>query len=417
MGVRRRIPFGRFFGLQRHFQPEGAAFYLPEPDNTFAGRKRGSRVLLSAQQHRRQHMLLFRTTIVPAVGNNLLDGRGNGRRRLAGVRWTAAAAQKAKPFCRVLFGGGRERERGRRKTKPFFVVPPRLLYDLVLPPMSSTFLSLDNLAFYDLHTTEASSFESVCHKKLSAPIDLKSTNRSTVAMAEGKSLTPPLLDVSILLGPKDLGALSLFRGVEVRPTSNGLLLSQQKDLGIHLLADTPLTLHGLSDADWAGDPDDRCSIIARSSTEAEYRAITSSTSEIQWIKSLLTYLLLPITTPAVLFTDNLGVTYNEDALLKKIHFEIESHMHFHQHQMLVWFKAWTFRSDELSCVHTFMAKDSSNSFSSINVVCDRILELDMILRRVEGLFGAPSGCPIESLWQQVEDLLCSVEAMLVLLQN
>ncbi|KAG6470096.1 hypothetical protein ZIOFF_071150 [Zingiber officinale] len=27
---------------------------------------------------------------------------------------------------------------------------------------------------------------------------------------------------------KDLGALSLFGGVEVRPTSNGLLLSQQK---------------------------------------------------------------------------------------------------------------------------------------------------------------------------------------------
>ena len=149
---------------------------------------------------------------------------------------------------------------------------------------------------------------------------------------------------------KDLGALSLFCGIEVRATLNGLLLSQQKyvtdllskhnmldsksvstpitggsrltlhdgsssfdttkfwqvvgglqhlrmtrpdisfavnklsqfmhaplethwgavkrllwyfngtrDLGIRLLADTPFTLHGFSDADWVGDPYDRCS--------------------------------------------------------------------------------------------------------------------------------------------------------------
>ncbi|KAG6536646.1 hypothetical protein ZIOFF_001704 [Zingiber officinale] len=94
--------------------------------------------------------------------------------------------------------------------------------------------------------------------------------------------------------------------------------------------DTPFTLHGFSDPDWAGDPDDRCSMgafiiflganpvswkstkqctVVCSSTEAEYHVIASAASEIQWIKSLLTDLLPPVTTFVVLFTDNLGVTY------------------------------------------------------------------------------------------------------------
>ncbi|KAG6510493.1 hypothetical protein ZIOFF_028517 [Zingiber officinale] len=107
-------------------------------------------------------------------------------------------------------------------------------------------------------------------------------------------------------------------------------LNDTRDLGIRLLTDTPFTLHDFSDADWAGDPNDRCStgafiiflganpiswkstkqhMIARSSTEAEYRVIAFAATEIQWIKSLLSDLLFPVTTPAVLFTDNLGATY------------------------------------------------------------------------------------------------------------
>ena len=67
-----------------------------------------------------------------------------------------------------------------------------------------------------------------------------------------------------------------------------------RSFGIRLLANTPLTLHGFSDADWAGNLNDRTStcaflilfdanpiswsstkqrIVARSSIEAEYRAI------------------------------------------------------------------------------------------------------------------------------------------------
>ena len=85
-------------------------------------------------------------------------------------------------------------------------------------------------------------------------------------------------------------------------------LNGTRDFGIHIHSDTPLTLHGFSDADWGGDPDDRTSTgayviflganpiswsstkqrtVARSSTEAEYRAIASAAVEIEWVKSLL----------------------------------------------------------------------------------------------------------------------------------
>ena len=39
-------------------------------------------------------------------------------------------------------------------------------------------------------------------------------------------------------------------------------LSGTRSLGIRLFADTPLILHGFSDADWAGNLDDRTSTRA-----------------------------------------------------------------------------------------------------------------------------------------------------------
>ena len=90
------------------------------------------------------------------------------------------------------------------------------------------------------------------------------------------------------------------------------------------------TLHAFSDADWAGDSDDYVSTnaylifmgsqpvswttkrqkgVARSSTEAEYRAVANTASELRWVVSLLLELGVPITTTPTVYCDNIGATY------------------------------------------------------------------------------------------------------------
>jgi hypothetical protein len=79
--------------------------------------------------------------------------------------------------------------------------------------------------------------------------------------------------------------------------------------GLHFSAQSSLELHAYADADWAGDPPDRRSttgyyfllgssliswrskkqsVVARSSTEVEYRALADATSELLWLRWLLT---------------------------------------------------------------------------------------------------------------------------------
>ena len=78
--------------------------------------------------------------------------------------------------------------------------------------------------------------------------------------------------------------------------------------GLFYSAQSPLVLRAFSDADWAGDPTDRRSttgycfllgssliswrnkkqtFVACSSTEAEYRALADTTSELLWLRWLL----------------------------------------------------------------------------------------------------------------------------------
>ena len=99
--------------------------------------------------------------------------------------------------------------------------------------------------------------------------------------------------------------------------------------GLHLTKSLNKSLIGFCDADWAGDTSDRKSTgayliyfgpnviswsckkqptVARSSTEAEYRTIATTTTEILWIQQLLQELGIPITAPTI-FSDNIGATY------------------------------------------------------------------------------------------------------------
>ena len=78
-------------------------------------------------------------------------------------------------------------------------------------------------------------------------------------------------------------------------------LNDTRSLGIRLLADIPLTLHGFFDVNWAGNPNDCTSTgafliflgdnpiswsstkqrtVARSSIEVEYRAIAAASTEL-----------------------------------------------------------------------------------------------------------------------------------------
>jgi len=100
--------------------------------------------------------------------------------------------------------------------------------------------------------------------------------------------------------------------------------------GLHLHRHRNLSLHAFSDADWAGNLDDRTSTttyviflggnpiswsskkqrsVARSSTEAEYRAIATTAAELAWIQSFLTELQFPLSCIPVIYSDNIGANY------------------------------------------------------------------------------------------------------------
>lgn len=107
-------------------------------------------------------------------------------------------------------------------------------------------------------------------------------------------------------------------------------LAGTSSYGIYFRKGNPLTLHAFSDADWAGDVADCVSTnayiiyiggqpiswsskkqkgVARSSTEAEYRAVANAASELLWVCSLLSELGLKLHAAPTIYCDNVGATY------------------------------------------------------------------------------------------------------------
>jgi hypothetical protein len=100
--------------------------------------------------------------------------------------------------------------------------------------------------------------------------------------------------------------------------------------GLYFPATTECILRGFVDADWASCPDTRRSVtgfcfylgsslicwrskkqptVSKSSSESEYRALSSASSEAQWLYYLLQDFKIPPKRPIDLYCDNLSAIY------------------------------------------------------------------------------------------------------------
>lgn len=110
-----------------------------------------------------------------------------------------------------------------------------------------------------------------------------------------------------------------------------------------------LQLNGFCDSDWAGSRDDRKStsgycmylgpcliswsakkqpVVARSSTEAEYRSMAFTVAELYWLRRLLQELKIPLLNVPCLWVDNLGalaLSSNPVFHARTKHIEVDYH--------------------------------------------------------------------------------------------
>ncbi|KAG9446582.1 hypothetical protein H6P81_012710 [Aristolochia fimbriata] len=119
--------------------------------------------------------------------------------------------------------------------------------------------------------------------------------------------------------------------------------------GLFMSSASPLTLLAFSDADWAGDVTDRRSTtgysvflgyspilwrskkqstVSRSSTEAEYRALADTTSELVWFRWLLQDMGVPLDSSTPLYCDNknaMQIAHNAIFHERTKHIEVDCH--------------------------------------------------------------------------------------------
>ena len=120
-------------------------------------------------------------------------------------------------------------------------------------------------------------------------------------------------------------------------------------MGINFTKETDFVVRAYSDSDWGGCPSTRRSTggfctflgsnllswsslkqpsVSRSSTEAEYRSLSETATELHWIGSVMRELGIPMQTTPELYCDNLSsvhLTANPSFHKRSKHFELDYH--------------------------------------------------------------------------------------------
>ncbi|KAL1194809.1 Retrovirus-related Pol polyprotein from transposon RE1 [Cardamine amara subsp. amara] len=107
-------------------------------------------------------------------------------------------------------------------------------------------------------------------------------------------------------------------------------LDGTQKMGFFFSAFNLMTVHAFSDAEWAGDKDNYTSTcvylvyvgthlvswssknqktVAHSSTKADYKSISATASEVEWVMTLLGELGFSSSKPPVIYCNNIGANY------------------------------------------------------------------------------------------------------------
>jgi histone deacetylase 1/2 len=171
--------------------------------------------------------------------------------------------------------------------------------------------------------------------------------RSIVGALKYLTLTRPDISFSVNKVCQYLHAPTTSHWTAVKRILRYIQGTLQLGLTFHRSSSTLLS--AFSDADWAGDLDDRCSTggfaiffgpnliswsarkqatVSRSSTEAEYKSLANATAELIWVEALVRELGVSLKERPCLWCDNLGATYlsvNHIFHARTKHIEIDHH--------------------------------------------------------------------------------------------